>query len=107
MSNIEYEKEFGQMEFYTFEAHHIHDLAIDITNLKAAARSELTGTFIDNKPLSRTFVWFLDFNEDGSKIVRVYQHNDSEEGKSFRLTVKSYYEAKALSVKARLDPSPD
>jgi hypothetical protein len=99
MSNDEYASEFGTMEFYTFEAHEFYDLTIDTTNLKAGLRSELTGKFIDGKELSRTFVWFLDFNEDGSKIVKVYQHNDAEEGKNFRLTVKAYREAKEKTAK--------
>lgn len=93
LSNSEYETEFGQMQFYTFDKHELYDLTIDVPNLKAAARSELTGTFIDGKELSRTFVWFLDFNEDGSKIVKVYQHNDVQEATSFRQTIKTYHEA--------------
>ncbi|KAF7546303.1 hypothetical protein G7Z17_g8532 [Cylindrodendrum hubeiense] len=94
MNNTEYESHFGKMEFYTFHTHEIHDLTIDTENLKAAARSDLTGTFIDGKKLSRTFVWFLDFNDDGTKIIKTYQHNDSEEGRNFQATIRTYKEAK-------------
>jgi hypothetical protein len=93
MSNAEYEADFGEMAFYTIDTHEMYDLTIDTENLKAALRSELFGTLVDGKEFSRTFVWFLDFNEDGSKIIKVYQHNDSEEGRNFRLTVKALKEA--------------
>ncbi|RDW59213.1 hypothetical protein BP5796_12137 [Coleophoma crateriformis] len=97
MTNAQYEADFNKMEFYTFDTHEFYDLTIDAPNRKAAVRSELTGKFIDGKELLRTFVWFLEFTEDGSKIVKIYQHNDSEEGRNFRLTVSAYQEAKDRS----------
>ncbi|KAH8647137.1 hypothetical protein BX600DRAFT_555401 [Xylariales sp. PMI_506] len=100
MTNAEYEAEFGTMEFYTFEAHEFSDLTIDTENLKAAVRSVLTGVFFDKKPLRRQFVWFLDFNQDGTKIVKVYQNNDVEEGNKFRDTIRVYKAEKQQAVAA-------
>ncbi|RDW63765.1 hypothetical protein BP6252_11310 [Coleophoma cylindrospora] len=97
MNNTQYEDEFNTMEFYSLDQHEFYDMTIDAPNRKAAVRSELTGKFIDGKELLRTFVWFLDFTEDGSKIVKIYQHNDSEEGRNFRLAVAEYQAAKDRS----------
>ncbi|KAH8886460.1 hypothetical protein GQ53DRAFT_599191, partial [Thozetella sp. PMI_491] len=76
MTNAEYESEFGTMEFYTFDSHDLFDLVVDTEKRRSAVRSELNGTFFDGNSLSRSFVWFLDFNEDGTKITQVYQYND-------------------------------
>jgi len=79
MSNEEYAAEFNGMEHYQFEDHVLYDLVVDTQKLRAAARSEILVKFNSGETASRNFVWFLDFNEDGSKIVKVYQHNDVEE----------------------------
>ncbi|GJN80069.1 hypothetical protein PLIIFM63780_003593 [Purpureocillium lilacinum] len=79
MSNEEYAAEFNGMEHYQFDDHVVYDLVVDTQKLRAAARSEILVKFNSGETASRNFVWFLDFNEDGSKIVKVYQHNDVEE----------------------------
>lgn len=79
MSNEEYAAEFNGMEHYQFDDHVVYDLVVDTEKLRAAARSEILVKFNSGETASRNFVWFLDFNEDGSKIVKVYQHNDVEE----------------------------
>ncbi|KAL3954246.1 hypothetical protein ACCO45_012202 [Purpureocillium lilacinum] len=79
MSNEEYAAEFNGMEHYQFDDHVLYDLVVDTQKLRAAARSEILVKFNSGETASRNFVWFLDFNEDGSKIVKVYQHNDVEE----------------------------
>jgi hypothetical protein len=97
MTNTEYESEFGTMEFYTFDTHELFDLAVDTESRRSAARSEIKGTFFDGNSLLRSFVWFLDFNEDGTKITNVYQHNDLAEGKAFREKIAEYRAAQKAS----------
>lgn len=89
LSISEYEAEFGDMSLYTISSFEIHNVTVDTANRKAAAWSVLHCDFIDGSKEDRTHAWFLDFNEDGSKIVKIYQHNDTLEGTQFRDKVQA------------------
>lgn len=84
LTNEQYEAEFGDMHVISMDEYEVHNLTVDATNRKAACWSVLKGEFIDGTTLSRMHSWFLDLNEDGSKIVEIYQWNDVEEGKLYR-----------------------
>jgi hypothetical protein len=94
MTNAEYESQFGTMAFYALSDCIISKLVIDEDALKAAAKAELIGEFIDGRKISRTNVWFLDFTADGSKVCRVYQHVDYREAMEFRKTLAEYKKVK-------------
>ena len=83
MTPKQYEAEFGDMSLYTITAVEVNNITVDTTNLKAAAWSVLHCDFIDGTTFDRTHAWFLDFNKDGSKIVEIYQHNDTRENLEF------------------------
>ncbi|KAH9895376.1 hypothetical protein F4778DRAFT_269274 [Xylariomycetidae sp. FL2044] len=104
MDNATYAAEFNTLEFYTMDRHVAHDVVVDVGSAagtrKAAARSTLHGTWIDGTPFERHFVWFLEFSADGSKVVRVYQHNDTKENVEFRERVKEWREGKR-KIKAK------
>ncbi|UNI17097.1 hypothetical protein JDV02_003473 [Purpureocillium takamizusanense] len=88
MSNEEYAAEFNGMEHYSFEDHVMYDLIVDTQNRRAAARSEILIKFNSGETASRNFVWFLDFNEDGSKIVKIYVQLDVEEANKWIEDIK-------------------
>ncbi|KAK0383692.1 hypothetical protein NLU13_9603 [Sarocladium strictum] len=94
MSNAEYESQFGTMAFYNLQACIISKLVVDEETLRAAAKSELIGEFVDGRKISRTNVWFLDFTADGTKICKVYQHLDFHEALEFRRVLAEYKRVK-------------
>ncbi|KAL2207873.1 hypothetical protein CC79DRAFT_1321896 [Sarocladium strictum] len=95
MSNTEYESQFNTMAFYKLNDCVISHLVVDADELKAAAKSELIGAFVDGRKISRTNMWFLDFTPDGKKVSKSYQHIDHHEGEQFRKTLAEYKKAKA------------
>lgn len=82
ISNVEFAAEFNGMDLYRFADHIIHDLVVDAEKLKAAARTDLLVKFNDGEVLTRIFVWFLGFKEDGRKVSKVYIHNDAQEARN-------------------------
>ena len=96
LSVSEYEAEFGDMSLYTITSFEIHNITVDTANHKAAAWSVLHCDFIDGTKEDRTHAWFLDLNEDGSKVIKVYQHNDTQEGIQFRNKVQAMKNATSL-----------
>lgn len=89
MGNAEYQQEFNDMSLYEFDEHRVYHLVIDAPNLKAAARSEIFARFYaDNVTGSRNFCWFLDFNEDGTKIRKCFQQVDTEEANNWMKEIK-------------------
>ncbi|TPX06844.1 uncharacterized protein E0L32_002340 [Thyridium curvatum] len=95
MTNAQYEAEFGELSLYTITSFKVNNITVDAPNLKAAAWSTLYCDFIDGSKHDRTHAWFLDFNEDGTKIVELYQHNDVQEAVDFRNLIQSMKKARA------------
>ncbi|CAG9946379.1 unnamed protein product [Clonostachys rosea f. rosea IK726] len=76
-TNTEYEDlSRKDMAIWTITSWRARNITVDVANRKSAATSE-------------NLAWFLDSNEDGSKITRIYQLNDTQEAKDFRLKVEA------------------
>ncbi|CAG9986441.1 unnamed protein product [Clonostachys byssicola] len=89
-TNTEYEDlSRKDMAIWTITSASVKNITVDVANRKSAATSEYVGTLSDGSSFSRNLAWFLDFNEDGSKITRIYQLNDTQEAKDFRLKVEA------------------
>lgn len=93
-SNEAYEKlSVKDLEVWAVTSCEIANVTVDVGNLKSAATSNYTGAFSDGSQFKRHLGWFLDFNEDGTKIKKIYQLNDTQEAKDFRLKVEELQKA--------------
>ncbi|CAH0023434.1 unnamed protein product [Clonostachys rhizophaga] len=89
-TNTEYEDlSRKDMAIWTITSWRARNITVDVANRKSAATSEYVGSLSDGTSFSRNLAWFLDFNEDGSQITRIYQLNDTQEAKDFRLKVEA------------------
>ncbi|CAH0046447.1 unnamed protein product [Clonostachys solani] len=89
-SNTEYEDlSRKDMEVWSITLCRQGNMTVDVANRKSAATSEYVGSLSDGTQFSRNLAWFLDFNEDGSKITRIYQLNDTQEARDFRLKLEA------------------
>lgn len=93
MSNAEYAAEFNDMELYEFDDYAIYDLVTDTQNMKAVVRCELFVKFYSGGKGSRNFVFFLDFDQDARKIVKIYQLNDTAEANNWLKDISARKEA--------------
>jgi hypothetical protein len=90
LSNEEYENlSKKDLSTWTITTCQVSNLTVDPTSRKSAARSSYVGKLKDGSEFTRTLAWFLDFSEDGTKITRIYQVNDSLEAKQFRERVEA------------------
>jgi hypothetical protein len=97
MTNAQYEATFRGFGVVSVENYEIHNLTVDATNRKAACWSVLTGKFIDGTPYTRQHSWFFDFNEDGSKIVELFNISDAQQALE--------YQKKLTAVEEQYPPS--
>ncbi|VUC31944.1 unnamed protein product [Clonostachys rosea] len=89
-SNTEYEDlSRKDLEVWSITSYKFGNITVDVPNRRSAATSEYGGSLSDGTSFSRNLAWFLDFDQDGSKITRIYQLNDTQEAKDFRLRVEA------------------
>ncbi|KAI1078634.1 hypothetical protein F5B20DRAFT_546771 [Whalleya microplaca] len=67
----------------------ILNLTIDAHARKAAARTVYHGKFTDGEEMSMEFAWFLDFNDDGTKVTHIVEVVDPPESLKFSSKVEA------------------
>lgn len=100
LTNEQYQTEWAkQMPIWTVMTTEISNLTIDAGRRTAAARVKSDGEFIDGTKQQVEFAWFLDFNDDGTKITHIVQYVDPVASKEFTTKAKSL-KAKIAAEKA-------
>ncbi|TDZ33884.1 hypothetical protein C8035_v000596 [Colletotrichum spinosum] len=62
----------------------INDIIIDAVGRKASASTVFHGKYSSSEKLKLEFAWFLDFNEDGTKVTRILEWLDTTEALKFQ-----------------------
>ncbi|KAF4964806.1 hypothetical protein FSARC_7298 [Fusarium sarcochroum] len=79
MSNDVYEKVFAQgLKLGGMHEHNATDLVVDVGRRKAAATTIANLVFVNGDKVDMEFVWFLNLNDDGSKITKIVEFVDSD-----------------------------
>lgn len=74
----EYEALFNDMDVYHVDKQEVDNdnFIIDVPKRKVAARNEIFVTFKNGEKHVHRLVWFLTLNDQGTKVVHVFQHTD-------------------------------
>ena len=90
-SNAEYQLEYEKhMPIWWVNSTDIYNVTIDVEGRKSAARTSYYGEFVDGEKMQLDFAWFLDFNDDGTEIIKVLEYVDTPD------SMKHYVKAKGL-----------
>ncbi|KAH8807495.1 hypothetical protein F5884DRAFT_789367 [Xylogone sp. PMI_703] len=84
MNNEPYQEFFAQdLKTSAVVRSEIVDLTVDVEARKAAARTIYLARFSNGDEMSLEFAWFVDFNEDGTKVKKIVEFADTTQAFKF------------------------
>jgi len=73
-----YEAQYAkEIHVFSIRGYDIRNLTVDVPSRKCAAWTIYKGDISDGSDLEMQITWFLDFNEDGTKITHIVEFVDS------------------------------